>query len=446
METTRPRRKEIGGNVRHCVLLLTLCVISPAWAQEHGNQSMTADFTNSDIREDNMGEMPMDMHGLYGDYPMTRESSGTAWVPDSSPMEGIRGMYGEWTTMLHGSANLVYDRQGGRRGDDKALSQSMLMAMARRPLAQGTLGLRSMLSLDALMGKSGYPLLFQTGETADGKTPLIDRQHPHDLFMELATSYSQPVADNSSAFVYIGYPGEPALGPPTFMHRFSGMDNPEAPLGHHWLDSTHITFGVATAGYVWRNWKAELSAFNGRAPDEQRWNFDDPRFSSYAGRISYNPTDNWALQASHGSLKSPEQLEPDIDQRRTTASAIYDLTLDQYHWQVTFAWGKNNTNSGSNTDAFLLESAIRLYDRHTVFGRAEHVEKDELFEAPDPFVGETINIGKLSVGYVYDIPIAEHVSFGLGGLASGFRYPDRTEPAYGDDPMSYMVFVRLKLL
>jgi hypothetical protein len=393
-------------------------------------------------------EMPKEehaMHGLYGSYPITRESSGTAWVPDSSLMEGLHGQYGSWQTMLHGDANLVYDDQGGPRGDEKTFSEGTLMGMAQHPLGRGTFGLLGTISLDPTMGKSGYPLLFQTGETADGVTPLIDRQHPHDLFVELAASYSHPVTDDSSAFVYFGYPGEPALGPPTFMHRFSGMDNPEAPLGHHWLDSTHITFGVATAGYVWRHWKIEASAFNGREPDEQRWNFDDPRFSSYAGRLSYNPTKNWALQVSRGNLESPEQLEPGIDQRHTTASIIYDLPFDRHHWQTTLAWGKNNQHTGSNTDAFLLESAIRLYERHTVFGRAEHVEKDELFTSPDPLTGRTFNIEKLSVGYVYDIPIAEHVSFGLGGLGSAYHKSDWLDAAYGNKPVSYMIFTRLKL-
>jgi hypothetical protein len=33
------------------------------------------------------------------------------------------------------------------------------------------------------------------------------------------------------------------------MHRPSQHD-PDAPIGHHWQDSTHITFGVATLGAV----------------------------------------------------------------------------------------------------------------------------------------------------------------------------------------------------
>lgn len=431
---------------------LLLAAVIPAWIA--ATQCLAQDQGEHHARPSEREAMPVQgngmastaMTGMYGLYPMSRESSGTAWVPDASPLEGVHGMYGVWRSMLYGYAYLVYDHQGGRRGDEKTFSESMVMGMAQRPLGGGTFGLRSMLSLDPTIGKDGYPLLLQTGETADGRTPLIDRQHPHDFFMELAATYSHPVTDDGSVFVYLGYPGEPALGPPTFMmRRLSGMSIPEAPLGHHWLDSTHITFGVATVGYVWSHWKAELSAFNGREPDELRWNFDDPRYSSHAGRVSYNPTEHWALQVSYGTLKRPEQLEPDTDQRRTTASVMYDLPLARHHWQTTFAWGRNDKHPGPTTDALLLESAIILDDRHTVFVRAEQVEKDELFDPVSPLASQVFDVGKLSVGYIYDIPVTTHVSFGMGGLGSAYSKPTRLDAFYGDRPLSYMLFARLKL-
>lgn len=360
-------------------------------------------------------------------------------------MEGIHGTLGAWHTMVHGFANVIHDRQGGRRGDEKTFSQSMLMAMAMRQAGAGTLGLRGMFSLDPLMGKDGYPLLLQTGETANGLTPLIDRQHPHDLLMELAASYSLPVGKETSVFGYVGYPGEPALGPPTFMHRFSGADNPEAPLGHHWLDATHITFGVATLGYVRRNWKIEGSVFNGSEPDEERWNFDRLRMNSASGRISFNPNANWSMQLSHGYLESPEQLEPGVDQRRTTASVSYNRPFGVDNWQTTLAWGRNDKRPGSTTDAVLLESALRLREVNTFFGRAEYAEKDELFEEGHPLEGRRFDVGKLSLGYLRDFALAEHVSLGLGGLGSLYALPDRLEPHYGDNPASFMIFARLKL-
>ena len=217
-----------------------------------------------------------------------------------------------------------------------------------------------MVSLDPAIGKSGYPLLFQTGETADGRTHLVDRQHPHDLLMELSASYSRKLGADSSVFGYVGLPGEPALGPTAFMHRLSGMDNPEAPLTHHWLDSTHITFGVVTAGYVWRDLKLEASAFNGREPDQYRWNMEVRKFDSASARLSWNPTPEWALQVSHGRLDSPESLEPDMSVKRTTASASYQHAIGGRPMQTTLAWGRNRKEPGVTTDGYLLESALHV--------------------------------------------------------------------------------------
>jgi hypothetical protein len=208
------------------------------------------------------------MRALYGPYAMSREASGTSWQPDSSAMGGVYRVQGQWQGMLHGQADLIYDDQGGARGAVQTFSTSWLMFMARRQLADGALGLRFMLSGDPLMGRDGYPLLFQSGETGNGVLPLIDRQHPHDLLMEAALSYSLNLSDHSSLFLYGGLPGEPALGPTAFMHRLSGMDDPEAPLAHHWLDSTHVAWGVITTGYTFSNLKFEASAFNGREPDQ----------------------------------------------------------------------------------------------------------------------------------------------------------------------------------
>lgn len=384
------------------------------------------------------------MAGELGAYSMMRDASGTSWQPESTPMQGFDWSRGGWSGMVHGYADLVYDHQDGARGGTKTFSESMLMVMAQHSLGRGTLTLRSMLSLDPTMGPSGYPLLLQTGETADGVTPLIDRQHPHDLFMELAAAYSQPIGAGTSAFIYVGYPGEPALGPTTFMHRFSGMDDPAAPITHHWLDSTHITFGVVTAGVVHGPLKLEGSVFNGREPDQHRWDFDRPRLDSYSGRLSYNPTPDWALQVSYGFIKSPEQLTPNVDQRRVTASATYNRPLAHGNWQTSFAWGRNFDHPGATLDAFLLESALNL-GRHTIFGRAENVQKDELFEAPSPLTGRVFRVSELTAGYVYDLPVAKHLALGLGIQGTLNFVPSATRFAYGDHPAGYMPFLRLKV-
>jgi hypothetical protein len=263
------------------------------------------------------------MTGTFGAYPMSRDASGTSWQPDVSEHGGIHLHTDGWMLMGHALINGVYDWQDGPRGDEKAFISGMIMGAARRDLANGdTLNLRAMLAPDPLMGARGYPLLFATGETADGVTPLTDRQHPHDLFMELSASYTHRLGAHDSIFVYGGLPGEPAFGPPAFMHRLSAMDSPEAPITHHWLDSTHITFGVMTAGWVHDNWKVEASRFHGREPDQHRYDIESGDLDSSAVRVSWNPTERLAFQVSWADLTSPEQLEPDENETRWSASGI----------------------------------------------------------------------------------------------------------------------------
>ena len=402
------------------LFLFTACLSAPALADDAG------------------------MTGALGAYSMTREASGTSWQPEAAPMEGIMDMDGDWMTMLHGYAVQVHDHQGGPRGGSEDFSESMFMAMAQRQYGDDTLGLRAMLSLDPLMGPAGYPLLLQTGETADGVNHLVDRQHPHDLFMELSASWSHRFDARHSLFLYGGLPGEPALGPPTFMHRASGMDIPEAPISHHWLDSTHVTFGVLTAGYVWENLKFELSAFHGREPDQFRWNIETGRFDSASARVSWNPDERWSLQASRGYIHSPEQLDPGVNQHRSTASALYEQPLDWGRWSSTLAWGRNDDRPGHILDAWLLESELVFHDVHTVFTRLERVQEDELFEPPSPLAGGIYGVTKLSAGYIHDWHVAEHLRFGVGGLVSVYGLPSILHSAYGSSH-SYMLFVRLKL-
>ena len=381
--------------------------------------------------------------GRLGSYSMMRDSSGTSWQPDATPMAGLHGQWGEWTTMLHGAALALFDHQGGPRGAQQTFSESMLMGAAQRRVGQGELSARAMLSLDPLMGKSGYPLLLQTGETADGHTPLVDRQHPHDLFMELALTGSVPLGAQVSGFLYAGYPGEPALGPPVYMHRFSALANPEAPITHHWLDSTHVSFGVLTPGIVAGNWKLEGSVFNGREPDQFRWNFDPLRLDSYTGRISWNPTPALALQLSYGTIHSPEQLQPDVNQRRLTASALLERDGEIGHWQTTLAWGQNQDQPGHRTNALLLESALQRH-RTTFFARAEQVAKDELITS-GPLAGAVFTISKLSLGALYELPALRHGVLGLGALVSAYDLPAPLHASYAAHPNSFMLYARLSL-
>ncbi len=390
-------------------------------------------------------DMETMMRGGLGPYQMTREASGTAWQPDASEHQGLHIMRGPWMVMVHATLNGVYDWQSGPRGDEKGFVSGMVMVMAKRPIGEaGTLQLKAMLSPDPLMGPRGYPLLLATGETADGKTPLVDRQHPHDLFMELSASYAHKLSDKDSVFVYGGLPGEPAFGPPAFMHRMSIMDSPEAPISHHWLDSTHITFGVVTAGYVHDDWKLEVSRYKGREPDQHRYDIERPKLDSTAARVSWNPTANWSLQTSWADEKSPEQLEPDANQTKWSASAIYTVPVGTEGWWSTtaaFGWRKSN---GIALQAWALESAVKPNAGWTIFGRAERVENNELTFAAG-HGGPIYTVGKVSLGAIRDWPVSKHVSVGLGALYAFDFLPTALDAAYGSEPHGAMLFGRLQL-
>jgi hypothetical protein len=249
-----------------------------------------------------------------------------------------------------------------------------------------------------------------------------------------------------SSYIYFGYPGEPALGAPTFMHRLSAMDNPDAPIGHHWEDSTHITFGVATLGAVWKTVKVEGSIFTGREPDENRYDFDRPRFDSYSGRISWNPIANLALQVSHGYLHSPEALDPNINQHRTTASAIYNQPLGpDSNWSTSFVWGQDRNTGERATHAFLVETDYQR-GRDTIYARWERVEKSghELVLTGND-MDRIFPVSGYTIGYVRDLTHGRGIDVGLGGQFTLNDMPDRLERYYGNDlPYGFQVFLRIR--
>jgi plastocyanin len=404
------------------------------------------------------GHMNMKMSSVsnIGD-PMERESSGTAWAPDSSPMYAKMKMNEDGSMwMFMGTAFVRYTRIGSTRdvsvagkGDrDKFDAPTMFMAMYSRPIGEKSqFGFRGMASLDPVIERGfGYPLLYQSGEQYKG-LPLHDRQHPHDFISELAVTFSHKFNDKQSFYLYAGYPGEPALGPPMYLHRISGMNIPDAPIGHHWQDATHITFGVLTAGYSFGKAKFEASAFNGTEPNENRWNFDKPRLNSFSGRFSFNPTKNWAFQISHGYLKNPEPLEPEIRiLRKTTASAIYNKKFDDEHnFAGTFVWGQNYAN-GDRTNAFLWEANYDFF-KNAVFGRAETVQKNgHDLVLPTPFDEHDIfRLNIFSVGYMRDLVKDKGIDVGLGGMFTANFNPASLTPVYGGTSHGgFSIFLRFR--
>ena len=424
-----------------------------------------SDMKMDDKKSDSMSDMP----GMSHDHdsmkmsavtdvnsPMSRESSGTAWIPESTPMAMTMKMFKDGSMlMLHGnmffrytSINTKRDLSVAGRGDNARLdAPSMFMAMYSKPLTnKSQLGLRVMLSLDPIIERGfGYPLLYQSGEVYRN-SPIHDRQHPHDFFSELSATYSYKINDKQSFYFYAGYPGESALGPPTFMHRLSAMNNPDAPVGHHWQDSTHITFGVLTAGYNFGKFKFEASTFKGREPDANRWNFDAPKLDSFSGRFSWNPNKNWSFQISHGYLKNPEQSEPELKiQRRTTASAIYNKKFNENkNWANSFVWGQNYGN-GERTNAYLFESNYDFY-KNAIFGRFERVQKSGHELALDAVDENKIfNVGLVSIGYLREIYQSKNLTMGLGAQTTFYQNPASFSSYYGGtNHQGWQIFMRLR--
>ncbi|MEO9129834.1 MAG: hypothetical protein ABI240_01365 [Sphingomonas sp.] len=372
------------------------------------------------------------------------EGSGTARVPaNEGAMHGVHLMAGDWALMLHGYAWGAYTDQGGPRGDKEAFVQSMAMLSASHDLGSGMhLQLRSMLSLDPLMGTRGYPNLFATGETANGATPLIDRQHPHDLFMELSGRIDVDIGAGNSLFVYGGPVAEPALGPSAFMHRASAQYLPLAPITHHWFDSTHISFGVVTAGVSTPHWQLEGSAFRGREPDQHRWDIESPKLDSWSVRATWTPSPAWALQVSHGRIESPEQLEPKLSEARTTASVQYAKA----GLSTTFAFSAKNKLPGRTLTAWLAEANWDIDQHNSIFGRAENLANDELFpNSADPLHDQAFRVSKFEGGYAYRLKLPGPFGLALGGTLAAYAKPAALGAAYGDAPISYTLFAKLSL-
>lgn len=383
--------------------------------------------------------------------PMNRDGSGTSWEPDATPLYAYMVHKQKWMFMFHGDIFIRYNRQDignkGLRGGEKWDAPNMLMGMAQRRIGKnGVFQFNAMLSADALIaGGSGYPLLFQTGETWEGK-PLIDRQHPHDLFSELSVSYAHALSPKADVSLYLGYPGEPALGPVTFMHRLSGRFNPDAPIGHHWVDATHITFGVATVGLRYGKFRLEGSSFTGREPDEDRYNFDEPLFNSWSSRLSFNPTKYWALQASHGFIKSPEAHAPGEDVRRTTASVMYMRPIkDEKFFTATLLWGQN-TAEGHHTSNTILGEASYKRNRLALYTRYELVQKggEELVLPRSSYEHNALFTNNVvTLGSSYDLLKAAHVIVAGGGQVSMNFIDKRLEYLYGNNPVAGQLYLHI---
>ena len=393
---------------------------------------------------------PMTMNQGPLGIPETRMGSGTSWLPDASPMHATHVRLGGWTVMLHGEGFLQYDRQGGSRGSDQLGFINWAMAAASRPLGRGQLQLRAMLSAEPwTIGSRGYPLLVQSGEAYQG-APLHDRQHPHDLFMELAALYERPVARSLGLSLYLAPVGEPAVGPVAFPHRPSAADDPLAPISHHWQDGSHITFGVVTAGVFTRNVKLEASWFNGREPDENRTNFDyaGRRLDSYSARLTVNPGPRWSLSAWYAYLKSPEGLHPDESLHRIGAAALSTQPVGTGGtWSGALIYGANaQIRTGRLASSVLVESTVDLDGTNSLFGRVEYVRKSaEELVIPSVPPTTQYDVGALALGYLRAVGKVGGLAAGVGVRGSINFLPASFEALYGSRaPTGFAIYLRLR--
>ena len=347
-----------------------------------------------------------------------------------------------WDVMAHGVIFAGYNQQGGPRGAGKAESVNWGMVMEQHKAGAGTILFRQMFSAESLTSPHpGFPELFQTGETYHGEA-LVDHQHPHNVFAELSALYTLPLTEKISWELYGGPSAEPALGPVTYLHRASAAELPMAPLGHHLQDSTHTSFGVVTTGLAIERVKVEASVFNGREANEQRWSIQLGALDSWSGRVNVAPSRNWTAQYSMGRLEHPEALEPG-SQWRQSASVEYNRPLAEGDWATSLVWGRvHKIATQTNLNGYLLESTLNFQKRNYVFSRLELVDKDELFlqAATHP----SYRVGAYTFGGVRDVIQNPHWQLGIGADFTVYSKPAVLDPAYGNYPVSFQIFVRMR--
>ena len=395
----------------------------------------------------------MDMSGMQrtADLPLglpeNRLGSGTSWLPDAASMQAIHVPLGAWTLMAHGAVSLLLDAQGGPRGATEVRLTNWGMGSFAHEVAGGRLELRVMLSAEpATVGADGYPLLLQSGESNHG-VALHDRQHPHDLFMETAALYDHALGSGAALSLYVAPAGEPALGPPAYPHRPSAASDPLAPIGHHWQDGTHVTYGVATAGIYTRTVKLEGSLFNGREPDEDRTDFDfrGRRLDSYAARAFVNPASGVSVSAWYGYLKSPEALEPGTSLHRLGAAVLVTGRDGKRHWSGAAIYGANMVVGASRwSNSALLEGSVDLDRANTVFGRAEYVQKSAL-DLALPATTAVYDLGEMSAGYARTLTARAGLVLAVGARGTVNVVPGALRAAYGSRlPLGAAVFLSLR--
>jgi len=418
----------------------------------HGRDPQTQPKQGPTEQKMDMPDMQgMDMSQPAPDWmPSPHVSSGTGWQPAATSGHMWMKSVGAWDVMAHGVVFADYNQQGGPRGEGKAESVNWLMLMEQHKLGRGSILFREMFSAESLTAPHpGFPELFQTGETYHGQ-PLVDHQHPHNVFSELAFDYTHPIRvpanvpikEKISWEFYGAAAGEPALGPVAYLHRASASELPMAPLSHHLQDSTHTSFGVITTGLVVDRFKIEGSVFNGREPDEKRYSIQFAPLDSWSARLSVAASRNWTAQYSYGRLERPEALEAG-SQRRQTASVEYVRPFARGSWATSAVWGRVHKEADDHTlNSYLLETTANFKSRNYVFSRMELVDKDELF--PDNPLLPSFRIGAYTFGGAHDLLQSQLWQLALGADFTVYMKPSTLDSAYGKNPVSFQIFLRVR--
>jgi hypothetical protein len=413
---------------------------------------LSARIANSQMADMQMPGMQMGAPDKLTGTTLEHSTAGTSAEPASAPHPMLMKQVGSWTVMFHGSAWVNDTQQTGARGGDKFFSTNWLMPMAQRRVARGTLTARAMLSLEpATITGRQYPELFQSGETAYGR-PIVDGQHPHNLFMEIAALYDIKVSEDGLFSVYAAPVGDPALGPEAYPHRASASEDPLATLGHHLQDSTHISYEVVTLGFAYKLARIEVSGFHGREPGENRWTIATGAIDSWSTRLTVNPRVNWSGQFSIGRLHSPEQLFPLEDTLRMTASVMYNHPFGDWgNWASTLVWGRNEDLPGHEIyNSYLGEGTLRFARRNYAWTRVENVDRTNLLllgENPVPtgFVETFLaRVQAYTAGYDREFALVPHVASAVGGQVTLYSKPEFLTPVYGSHPTGFLLLLRLR--
>ncbi len=411
----------------------------------------------SRLRRLRLPQQAMNMTGKASSFIENIEnhaSSGTSAEPNSTPAPMLMTMRGNWMLMFHANVFAVDTQQSSPRGRDKFFSTNWFMPMAQRTLGPGQITLRAMFSLEpATITGRQYPLLFQQGETAYGR-PIADGQHPHDFVMELGALYDWRLSKETLLSFYAAPVGDPAIGPTAYPHRASALEDPVGTLGHHQEDSTHIAGDVLTAGFTQGIARIEVSGFHGREPNEHRWQVQQGAIDSWSTRLTLQPGQNWSGQYSYALLHSPEQLFPLEDQRRMTASIMYNRPFRndaEGNWTSSAIWGRTRTGSDNVIqNSYLFESLVRFAVRNYAYTRLEDVDRTTellLDEQPVPPGFEEEPAGRVQAytfGYDRDIDLVPHLASAIGAQVTAYTVGSRLEPVYGSDPVGVSVFMRFR--